>query len=166
MNGYLYAAKIGDFVKIGFSIFPVHREQTLRSQYQSSVEILGVVPGQRADETKFHRKNRKFAVAIEIYPSDAPPIIAFLNVSEPYHEQVSDDRRQRKCETTHPHGQIPFNRYAKKQKDMRLAASGARRMTASPPPAVVIPALTHAQDARLRRPRHAGGRKDPARGRS
>lgn len=83
MTDFIYAARIGDFIKIGYSWHPHNRCSILSCEYDCEVALVGVIDGDRRKELDFHKENRQFAVLSEIYPKDAPCVVAFLAKCRP-----------------------------------------------------------------------------------
>ena len=112
--GYVYAAQIGDFVKIGYAWLPCERLTNLRSEYRCAVTLLGVVEGGHRDELNFHSANSRYAVASELYPKDAAPIVEFLRMVVPYRRPSKGrwPHRPKKWHTPLPAGVIPISRIA------------------------------------------------------
>lgn len=79
MTGYIYAARIGETIKVGFSCRPGVRVGILKSQHKCWVDLIGVVDASPRDESSFHRRNRRYAVGSELYPADAPPIVDLIS---------------------------------------------------------------------------------------
>lgn len=109
MIGFIYAAEIGSFIKVGWTTWnPSQRAQTLRSDYGCEVRIIAAIEGRSQDERRFHRDNRELSVTAEIYPRDAEPILRFLRDARPF---VSEPRRPRKPWSVLAPGVIPVSRY-------------------------------------------------------
>ena len=84
MSGFIYAAKIGNNVKIGWTENLENRRCGLRSRYKCAAEFIGVLPATRMQESKFHRRHKDSSVASEVYPAESAPVVEFMNVATPY----------------------------------------------------------------------------------
>jgi hypothetical protein len=113
MTGFIYAARIGDFIKVGYTWHPTQRVINLRSEFRCLVELIGVVEGFEATERNFHSANRHFAVSGEIYPADAPPVIEFMKAVTPYisGRSTCGPRGPMKWTESLPAGTVPVSRH-------------------------------------------------------
>ena len=112
MTGYMYAAQVGDYLKIGYTWHPGQRVINLRHEYQCNVYLIGIVNGWESIERKFHIANRAFAVGPEIYPADVPSVVEFLKRLAPYSSNRGKcgPRGPLKWTVPYPLGIVPISR--------------------------------------------------------
>lgn len=69
-NGFVYFAKSGDYVKIGFSTKPKWRTDSFLCGNPYGIELLRVVEGTRETETAFHHRFKEYRHRLEWFRLD------------------------------------------------------------------------------------------------